>query len=58
MSRQIPSLLETLKTISKQLGEIVFYETSVCETRDMTDAIDCDKIKDQVDAKIKDLELR
>jgi hypothetical protein len=50
-----PSVLERLKTISKTLGDIVFYETAVSGD-DYTDAIDFDKIKDLVDEKIKEIE--
>lgn len=49
-----PSVLERLEQILKTLAEIVRYETAVCGD-DYHDAIDYDKLKDLVDAKIKEI---
>jgi len=57
MKRLKPSVIEQLKTISKILDDLEYYEYDVCGN-DYTDAITYSKLRDQVEAQIKEIEFR
>lgn len=55
MSQEIkPSVIEQLKTISKTLEDLEYYEYDVCGD-DYTDAIVYSKLQDQVNTQIREI---
>jgi len=51
-----PSVIDQLKTISATLQDLVYYEWDVAGS-DITDAIFYSTIQDQIDEKIKEMEI-
>lgn len=49
-----PSVIDQLKTISKNLRELEYYEMDV-SSNDLEDAIFYSKLADQIDSKLKDI---
>ena len=55
MSQEIkPSVIDQLKTISKTLEDLEYYEYDVCGD-DYTDAIVYSKLQDQVNIQIREI---